>query len=247
MAQFHGHPPPPPPNSVWVIDPHYCAYYPVHLAIVRKVMNITDGNFVVKDINNNGIILFNLKGFLATFHKRRVLFDAAGTPLVTLRKKGRSYEGTNLRTSAHDRWQVFRGESNDLIFTTKKPEMLQFNKNLDVFLARNTEERVCDFKVKGSWSEKSCVVYLGESDTIVAEMHKKSTVQSFDFGKDEFQVTVSAYNSIGLYGYIPRSANNAADGLAKNGIVSSEDLFWLEEFPLCVSRVVMPGHSPSFC
>ncbi|KAK1561820.1 hypothetical protein Q3G72_001271 [Acer saccharum] len=188
MAQFLAHPPPPPPpppplNPVPIISPQYCAPYPVDLAIVRKVMNITDGNFVVQDVNNNGNILFKLKGFLMTLHNRRVLFDAAGTPLVTLRKK---------IISAHDRWQVFRGESthlNDLIFTAKKHKAVQFKNNLDVFLANNTS-KLCDFKVKGSWSKDSCVVYAGESDTIVAEMlDNTSTVQSL-IGKDRFEVRV---------------------------------------------------------
>ncbi|TXG59038.1 hypothetical protein EZV62_016867 [Acer yangbiense] len=188
MAQFLAHhpppPPPPPPNPVPIIGHQYCAPYPVDLAIVRKVMNITDGNFVVQDINNNGNILFKLKGFLMTLHNRRVLFDAAGIPLVTLRGKIMPF---------HDRWQVFRGEStdlNDLIFTVKKSSMLQLKAKLDVFLANNTKEDVCDFKVKGSWSKESCVVYAGESDTIVAQMlDNTSTVHSL-IGKDRFEVRV---------------------------------------------------------
>ncbi|KAK4834103.1 hypothetical protein QYF36_016882 [Acer negundo] len=95
--------------------------------------------------------------------------------------------------SAHDRWQVFRGESTDskdLIFTAKRSSMFQLKTKLDVFLANNTKEDVCDFKVKGSWFERSCVVYAGESDTVVAQMHKKHTVQSILIGKDKFTVTV---------------------------------------------------------
>lgn len=56
--------------------------------------------------------------------------------------------------SAHDQWQVFRGESTelkDLIFSVKKSSVFQLKTKLDVFLANNTKEEVCDFKVKGSW------------------------------------------------------------------------------------------------
>ncbi|KAK2647481.1 hypothetical protein Ddye_014970 [Dipteronia dyeriana] len=182
MAQFSAYPPPPPPNPVSIVGPQYCTPYPVDLAIVRKVMTITDGNFVVQDINGN--ILFKVKGALMSIHDRHVLLDAAGKPLVTLRQK---------IVSAHDRWQVFRGESTDskdLIFTAKRSSMFQLKTKLDVFLANNTKEDVCDFKVKGSWFERSCVVYAGESDTIVAQMHKKHTVQSILIGKDKFTVTV---------------------------------------------------------
>ncbi|GKV02204.1 hypothetical protein SLEP1_g14664 [Rubroshorea leprosula] len=106
--------------------------------------------------------------------------------------------------SAHDRWQVFRGEStdsSDLIFRVKRSSMFQWKTKLDVFLANNTDEKVCDFKVQGSCSERSCVVYAGESSSIVAQMHKnkKTTVQSVLIGKDNFMVTV--YPNVD-YGFI---------------------------------------------
>ncbi|KAK6266375.1 hypothetical protein QUC31_017212 [Theobroma cacao] len=74
--------------------------------------------------------------------------------------------------SSHDKWQAFTGdstESSDLIFTVKQSSMFQLKTKLDVFLANNTKEDVCDFKIKGSWSERSCVIYAGESSTIVAQ------------------------------------------------------------------------------
>ncbi|KAK4268475.1 hypothetical protein QN277_025129 [Acacia crassicarpa] len=45
-------------------------------------------------------------------------------------------------------------------------------------------------KINGSWLERSCVVYAGASSTIVAQIHKKHTVQSIAFGKTNFLVTV---------------------------------------------------------
>lgn len=82
--------------AVAVISPRYCCPYPVDLAIVRKVMTITDGNFVVTDTNGN--ILFKVKGVFLTFiHQRRVLLDGAGNPILTLREKA---------MTAHHRWQV---------------------------------------------------------------------------------------------------------------------------------------------
>ncbi|KAJ0088391.1 hypothetical protein Patl1_31480 [Pistacia atlantica] len=148
----------------------------------RKLLTITDGNFVVQDINGN--TLFKVKGALLTIHNRRVLLDSAGKPIVTLRKK---------IMTAHDRWQVFRGESkepSDLIFTAKRSSMFQLKTKLDVFLASNTKEDVCDFKVKGSWSERSCVIHAGDSSAILAQMHMKDTAESILLGKDQFTVTV---------------------------------------------------------
>jgi hypothetical protein len=73
----------------------------------------------------------------------------------------------------HDRWEAFRGESTDsknLIFTLKRSSLMQMKTKLDVFLASNKKEDVCDFKVKGSWLERSCIVYAGESNNIVAQV-----------------------------------------------------------------------------
>jgi hypothetical protein len=80
--------------------------------------------------------------------------------------------------TGHDRWQAFRGESTDLkdlIFSVKRSPMFQTKIKLDVFLASNTKEKISDFKVKGSWLEKSCVVYAGESHQIVAQVLILST------------------------------------------------------------------------
>ncbi|CAL2268578.1 unnamed protein product [Prunus armeniaca] len=140
--------------AVAVVSPHFCSPYPVDIAIVRKLLTITHGSFVVTDVNGN--IILKVKG--------DHVLDAAGYPIITLRQK---------LMSAHERWQVFRGKSTksrDLIFSTKRSSMVQFKTKLDVFLAHNTTEKVPDFKVKGSWSEKSCVIYAGDDSTIVAQV-----------------------------------------------------------------------------
>jgi hypothetical protein len=72
-------------SPVPIIGTQYCAPYPVDLAIVRKVLTISDGNFVVTDVN--GTVIFKVKGKFLTIHDRRVLLDGAGKPIVTLRKK----------------------------------------------------------------------------------------------------------------------------------------------------------------
>lgn len=71
--------------AVAIISPHFCSPHPVDIAIVRKVLTITDGNFVVTDINDK--IIFKVKGVRWSRHDRRVLLDTAGYPIVTLRKK----------------------------------------------------------------------------------------------------------------------------------------------------------------
>ncbi|XP_030928005.1 protein LURP-one-related 15-like [Quercus lobata] len=169
-------------TPVPIIGPQYCELYPVDLAIIRKVMIISDGNFVVTDTNGN--VILKVKGAILSLRDRRVLIDGTGNPIVTLRQK---------MMTAHDRWQVFRGDSEDpfdLIFSVKRSSLLQLKTKLLVYLANNRNEDVCDYKVEGSWFEKSCIIYAGESSTVVAQMHEKMTVKSILIGKDNFMVTV---------------------------------------------------------
>lgn len=150
--------------------------------MAKKLMTIAEGSFAVTDVNGN--VMFKVKGSVFSLHDSRLLLDASGNPIVSLRQK---------ILTAHRRWEVYRGDSSnskDLLFSAKKSSMLQLKTALDVFLAANTKEDVPDFTVKGSWFERSCTIYLGNSSTIIAQMHKKHSVQSLVLGKDTFAVTV---------------------------------------------------------
>ncbi|MCL7021519.1 hypothetical protein MKW94_005521 [Papaver nudicaule] len=184
------YPPPPPPsntgasptNPIVVIAPHFCAPYPVDFTIAKKTLAITEGNFGVFDINGNNV--FKVKGTLLSIRDRRVLVDGAGVPIVSLQQK---------ILTCHRRWQVYRGDSadsKDLLFSVKKSSLLQLKTSLHVFLASNTSEEVCDFKIKGSYYERSCVIYVGNSNNIIGQMHKKETVQSIVLGKDTYSITI---------------------------------------------------------
>ncbi|KAK9288416.1 hypothetical protein L1049_016872 [Liquidambar formosana] len=167
-------------GPVWVISDVFCCPSPVVLLIVREVMNLTSGNFVVKDVNGN--VLFRAKEIFFTMHGRQVLLDAFENPIVNIRKK---------IMTAHKRCHVFKGDisdARDLLFTTKRHSILPCDNEIQVFLPNNKVEEICDFRVK--WEERSCVVYLGESSTAIAEMKRKHNVQSVVFGKDKLILTV---------------------------------------------------------
>ncbi|KAL1819061.1 hypothetical protein ACET3Z_013930 [Daucus carota] len=176
MAPAEGNP------AVAVVGQQFMVPYPVDLTIVRKMLTISEGNFGVTDANGN--IMFQVKGKLLSFHDRRILLDAAGNPVLSLQQK---------MISLHNRWEVYRGDSKDsrdLLFTVKKSSLLQVKTQLDVFLASNTSEHNCDFKIKGSWFERSCTIYAGTTSTVIAQMHKRHSVSSIVLGKDKFAVTV---------------------------------------------------------
>ncbi|MCL7044175.1 hypothetical protein MKW94_018438, partial [Papaver nudicaule] len=76
------------------------------------------------------------------------------------------------RFSLQQRWEVYRGnssDSKDLLFSVQKTKYLQFNNHLDVFLAANTDECTCDFKIEQDYRRKSCFIYRGNSDNPIAE------------------------------------------------------------------------------
>jgi uncharacterized protein YxjI len=82
--------PTPAPNAqfaspVPIIGPHYCVPHEVNLAIVRKVLNVTSGNFEVTDVN--GTVIFKVNQRILSLHGHRVLFDGNGNPVVTIRDK----------------------------------------------------------------------------------------------------------------------------------------------------------------
>ncbi|KAI3841404.1 hypothetical protein MKX03_000031 [Papaver bracteatum] len=183
---------PPPPmeinqallnNSVVVISPQYCTPFQVDLYIAKEVKKITKGRYLgAFDVNGNNI--FKVKTASGFFSSRLLLVDAAGVPVVSLKL-------VSIFTA--ERWKVYRGDtsdSKDLLFTVKESKFFQLKTNLDVFLASNTGEDVCDFKIKQRDRKKSCFIYRGNSDSIIAEMHKNKAVRDKVRGKDTFAVTV---------------------------------------------------------
>ncbi|KAJ9694101.1 hypothetical protein PVL29_009878 [Vitis rotundifolia] len=154
---------PPSANPVVVISPHFCSPNQVELAIVTMLLNLSEGSLAVTDMN--GTFRFKVKGRVMSLRDRRILQDAAGNALVTLRRK--------IRT-VRNKWLAFRGDSTaakDLLFTTKLSYLPEGKSELNVFLVANTDEEVCDF-----------------------EMHKeldRLKFQSNVLGKDIFAVTVN--------------------------------------------------------
>ncbi|XP_034924138.1 protein LURP-one-related 15 [Populus alba] len=150
---------PPVEHPVVVIGSQYLAQYPVELAV--------NSDFKVSDIN--GTLILQVKSKLLSLHDRRFLKDAAGNTLVNLRQK--------IRTM-HGRWEAFRGESkekSDLLFTAKQSKLFQSKTELDVFLGNNKGE-VPDFKVKEGYSESSCSILIGDSNTMLAQVHGGHTI-----------------------------------------------------------------------
>ncbi|CAL5079350.1 unnamed protein product [Urochloa decumbens] len=170
------------PAPLAVVSPQFCAPRTVPLTVTKKAMSFSGGDFTVTDAA--GAVVLRVEGVYFSVRSRRVLHDAAGRPILTMERKV---------FSMHDTWKVFRGDSSssrDLLFTVKRTSIFQLKTSMGVFLARNTAEQVCDFKIKGSYFERTCAFYRGNSDTMIAQMKRKFTVSNVLLGKDTFCVTV---------------------------------------------------------
>ncbi|CAN1276842.1 Protein LURP-one-related 15 [Linum perenne] len=153
-----------------VVSPFFLAQYPVDLTVSTKLMTLGENDFSVKDVN--GTIIFRIKSKLMSLHDRRKLLDANNNVLVSMSQKGDSKD------------------DKDLLFTVKKSSMLQLKTELAVFLAGNTKEEVPDFRVKGSFNESSCVIYLGNTNKIIAQMYRGHSMATMLFEADNFRVTI---------------------------------------------------------
>ncbi|XP_065857236.1 protein LURP-one-related 15-like [Euphorbia lathyris] len=171
-------------RPVVVIDHQFCAQYPTDLVISTKILSLGENDFGVHDVN--GTLIFKIKSKHLTMHDRRYLKDANDNILVTLHEK---------IMSAHKRWVAYRGESGeetDLLFSVKKSSMIQMKTQLDIYLGNNKAELNPDFKVKGSWKERSCTIFIGdgESKPIIAQMHRGHNLKTAMLDADNFAVTV---------------------------------------------------------
>ncbi|CAM8892029.1 unnamed protein product [Rhodiola kirilowii] len=167
-----------------VVSPKFVSPHPLDLTIVRTGFFPTNGYFDVTDSQRS--LLFEVEDRrLFTVSDLCVILDAKRSPVVTIRKKF---------WTMHSTWEVFKGESSyetNLLFSIKRTSIFQTKTKLQVFLATNKDENVCDYNVQGSWLNGTCAVYAGQSSNIVAQMHKrKFTLKNILFWNNKFKVTV---------------------------------------------------------
>ncbi|KAJ0243161.1 hypothetical protein HA466_0203830 [Hirschfeldia incana] len=171
---------PPSPQGRVIVDQRFCSPNPVDLNMTSLV-----GNYIIKDGNENR--LFEVKRG-SGFVPKRILLDDSGSPILTMKMKFWSY---------HNGWEVFRGDSTnerDRIYTVKKSTLprTQLKGKFDVFVDPNTGWwRTCDFRIKERWLDRSCVVYSGESDAIVAQMHQNDMMARVLHGHTNYSVRIN--------------------------------------------------------
>ncbi|KAL4572573.1 hypothetical protein LXL04_019353 [Taraxacum kok-saghyz] len=122
----------------------------------------SSGNLLITDTNHK--ILLKVKPCDTSLHHQRVLLDVHDKPIVLIRNK---------IMSLHHRWDVFKGDSkskSDMIFSTKAPDIF-CSKSIHVLLANKASNKdVCDYKIKGRWSERDCTISMGDTSITIAQV-----------------------------------------------------------------------------
>ncbi|KAF5775038.1 putative tubby-like protein [Helianthus annuus] len=157
-----------PSHDAHVIGPQFVVPYQINVVVNR----CPTGYLEITDIQNN--IMFTIRSCNTPLHCQRLMRDGRGTPIAMLRAKNRT---------AHDRWNIFRGQSNvdsDMIFTAAKNNMIQNQTYVNVFLGNKTSHNVsCDFHIEGSWSKRNCAFFSGNTSTIIAQMRLAQPPERF--------------------------------------------------------------------
>ncbi|KAK1559789.1 hypothetical protein Q3G72_018268 [Acer saccharum] len=83
----------------------------------------------------------------------------------------------------------------------------------------------------------SCVAELDDAEVI--DWIVSGSLLDSEFGAVLEELKNLADGPIGqLFRYVTKSANKAAHGLSRFAMGIMEDTYWLEEFPMCIGRVI---------
>ncbi|KAM7276806.1 hypothetical protein ACFE04_018672 [Oxalis oulophora] len=172
------------PNIINVVgDRGFCVPYPLELIVKKKIQGFSKAQFEVFDASGNNPLL-RVDGNVWKLQSKRVMYDPAGFPVLTLREK------VEVLTKRHQ-WTCHLGESADnerLLFKVQRSSAIQLKSRLEVFLADNITKTQSDFHVVGCYTNLSFKVCQGK--TILAEVSHNFKWGNLCRGKESFRVKV---------------------------------------------------------
>ncbi|MQM13717.1 hypothetical protein Taro_046640 [Colocasia esculenta] len=150
------------------------------LTVWRKSLLFNCSGFTVFDAKGN--LVYRVDNYVSGSRGEVLLMDAAGKPLLTLRRK---------RLSLGDRWLVYEGEeAANPRFSVKKHLGFLHSKALaHVAPCAPAGARQRAFEVEGSYSRRCCAVY-DDRRRRLAEIRTKEAVGGVGFGVDVFRLVV---------------------------------------------------------
>ncbi|XVF69116.1 hypothetical protein PTKIN_Ptkin11bG0055000 [Pterospermum kingtungense] len=156
------------------------------LTVWKKSLLFNCNGFTVFD--GKGDLVFRVDNYMEGNKGEILLMDAAGKPLLTIRRK---------KMSLGDNWLVYEGETlvNPRLSVRKSVNILN-NKCLAYVIPGNSNSRNNNnaiYEIEGSYSQRSCAV-LDDKRRLVAEIKRKEGVGGVVFGTDIFRLVVQPDN-----------------------------------------------------
>jgi len=171
-----------------LIDQKLCNVSSTALTVWRKSLVFNCNGFTVFDSTGN--LVFRVDNYPSDPQDEVVLMDAAGTALLTMRRK---------RLSLQHEWQGFLGDFLDaqkpLFVMRRAASLLIPTKRLaEVYVCssakRNKKKAHSDYRVEGCYNKRSFTL-LNSFNEIVAEVKPKQVRSDIRLGGDVFNLTVS--------------------------------------------------------
>ncbi|XP_020593466.1 protein LURP-one-related 8-like [Phalaenopsis equestris] len=149
---------------------------PATLTVWRKSLLFNCKGFTVFDAEGN--LVFRVDKYDRSDKGEIVLMDAAGNPLLTIRRK---------KLSLGKHWEIYDGEEsvNPRFLVRKHVNFLQLKSMAHV----TSSDGGLVYEIEGSYTQRSCAVY-DERRIAVAEIRRKEEVSGVDFGLDVFRLIV---------------------------------------------------------
>ncbi|TXG57469.1 hypothetical protein EZV62_015298 [Acer yangbiense] len=164
------------------------------LTVWKKSLLFNCNGFTVYD--GKGNLVYRVDNYMQGNRGEIVLMDAAGKPLLTIRRK---------RLSLGDNWLVYDGETvvNPRLSVRKHVNILTTkclahvtptssyanNKNTASSSSSSSNKNKAMYEIEGSYSQRSCAVYDGKKRR-VAEIKRKEAAGGVALGVDVFRLIV---------------------------------------------------------
>ncbi|CAN6810080.1 hypothetical protein Bca4012_003956 [Brassica carinata] len=177
---------------VSVVGEMFCNPYTTELVVRRRRESLKRDRFDVFDLSDN--LIFTIDGGTWNIRRKRVLRDATGLSLLSMRTKG--------IVTMRYKWEVYKGESTeseDLLFSVREPNLLSFRTSLDVSLPTQQPSTDIsstiepDFQTYGRYIGSSFKLFEPIHNTLLAEVVHDFSWGGLIIGNYSFKVRVNPY------------------------------------------------------
>ncbi|XP_024015056.1 protein LURP-one-related 9 [Eutrema salsugineum] len=176
---------------VSVVEEMFCNPYITELMVRRRRESLKRDRYDVYDLSDN--LIFTIDGGTWNIRRKRVLRDATGIPLLSMRTKG-------LVTMRY-KWEVYKGESTeseDLLFSAREQNLFSFKTSLNIYLppqqpSTDITSIEPDFRTSGRYIGSSFKLFEPIHNTLLAEVVHDFSWGGLIIGNYSFKVRVNPY------------------------------------------------------